>query len=94
MFNKQFINLKPSNTLLMNEISNELLKEGKEIFKFELERAQFYNGKFDKLQVWVFDKEFLNSYWYKHNRTDSTALTIHGEEESKGETDDVEMATL
>lgn len=26
---------------------------------FQLERSQFYNGKFDKLQVWVFDKEIL-----------------------------------
>ena len=40
------------------------------------------------------DKEFLNSYWYKHNRPDSTVLTIDGEEESKGETDGVEMTTL
>ena len=40
------------------------------------------------------DKEYLTTYWYKRNRPDSTALTIHGEAESKGETDDVEMSTL
>ena len=40
------------------------------------------------------DKEFLTSYWYKQNRTDSNALIIDGEAESKGETDDVEMTTL
>ena len=40
------------------------------------------------------DKEYLTVYWYKHNRQDSTALTIDGEGESKGETDGVEMTTL
>lgn len=40
------------------------------------------------------DKEYLNAYWYKTNRPESTIINIDGEGESKGEVGDVEMATL
>ena len=47
---------------------------GNESFKFELERAQFYNGKFDKLQVWVFDKEFLR----RKNHIGNVCISLAG----------------
>jgi len=47
---------------------------GEENFSFQLERSQFYNGKFDKLQVWVFDKEFLR----RKNHLGNVCISLAG----------------
>ena len=41
MLNKRFKNTEPSSTLRINEISNKLLGEGKNIYKFGLGQSPF-----------------------------------------------------
>lgn len=41
MLKKQFKNINPSSTLLINEISNQLEEEGKEVFRFGLGQSPF-----------------------------------------------------
>lgn len=75
----------------------ELIKQFVTLFENEMMRKPTLNELYsnlisDNTQI---DKEYLNSYWYKHNTSDSTILTIHGEDESKRETNNgLEMTTL
>jgi hypothetical protein len=75
----------------------KLIEQFITLFENEMMRKPTLNELYSNLvsDSTQIDKEYLDAYWYKHNRPDSTvALTIHCEAESKGETDDVEMATL
>ncbi len=62
LINDQFQNIKSSSTLEINEISNNLLKEGKDIFKFGLGQSPFPIPKIivEELQKNAFQKDYLN----------------------------------
>lgn len=74
----------------------ELIEQFISLFESEMMRKPILNELISNLvsEITQIDKEYLTAYWYKDNRPDSSALTIDGEAESTGETDDVEMATL
>ena len=75
----------------------ELIKQFVTLFENEMMRKPTLNELYSNLisDSTQIDKEYLNSYWYKHNTSDSTILTIHGEDESKRETNNgLEMTTL
>ena len=62
LIKKQFLNIKPSSTLQINEISKKLLDEGKEIYKFGLGQSPFPIPKIivDHLKNNAFQKDYLN----------------------------------
>ena len=62
LIKKQFLNIKPSSTLQINEISKKLLDEGKEIFKFGLGQSPLPIPKIivDHLKNNAFQKDYLN----------------------------------
>ena len=62
LIKKPFLNIKPSSTLQINEISKKLLDEGKEIFKFGLGQSPFPIPKIivDHLKNNAFQKDYLN----------------------------------
>lgn len=75
---------------------NDIIQQFVSLFENEMMRKPTLNELYSNLisDNTKIDKEYLNSYWHKNNRQDSTVLTIDGEGESKGGVCDVEMATL
>lgn len=74
----------------------ELINQFVTLFESEMMRKPTLNELYSNLvsDSTQIDKEYLNAYWFKINRRDSTVINIDGEGESKGENGDVEMATL
>lgn len=74
----------------------ELINQFVTLFESEMMRKPTLNELYSNLisDSTQIDKEYLNAYWFKTNRRDSTVINIDGEGESKGENGDVEMATL
>ena len=62
LINKQFLNIKPSSTLQINEISKKLLNEGKEVYKFGLGQSPFPIPDIiiEHLKNNAFQKDYLN----------------------------------
>lgn len=75
---------------------NGLIQQFVTLFESEMMRKPTLNELYSNLisDSTQIDKEYLNAYWFKTNRRDSTAIDIDGEGESKGENINVEMTVL
>jgi len=74
----------------------ELINQFITLFESEMMRKPTLNELYSNLvsDSTQIDKEYLNAYWFKINRRDSTIINIDGEGESKGDNENVEMTIL
>ena len=67
---KRLINLKPSATLTINELSNKLEEQGKKIFKFGLGQSPFPIPSIivKELKLNAYQKNYIDGLFLDHRR--------------------------